>query len=73
MDAQKTPDDQSSDQRPAQKVDGDGDGAAKSQPWKEFFKVSETTVESNGNKDAAKTEKDEIRLLPQVDDKDLGG
>jgi hypothetical protein len=45
------------------------DDQTKSQPWKQFFQVAETNVGQDGKK----AEKSEIRLLPQRDDKDLGG
>jgi hypothetical protein len=41
----------------------------KAQPWKKFFNVSETTIEN----DDSNIREDEIRILPQRDDKDLGG
>ncbi|KAI1357267.1 hypothetical protein F5Y08DRAFT_324651 [Xylaria arbuscula] len=41
----------------------------KSQPWKDFFQVSKDTAEN----DTVTSNNGEIRLLPQRDDKDLGG
>jgi len=45
------------------------ENVGKAQPWKEFFNVCETTIENN----SPNIRKDDIRLLPQRDDKDLGG
>jgi len=43
---------------------------AKSQPWKAFIKIEETSVPKNGPNAAGSSE---LRILAELDDKDLGG
>jgi hypothetical protein len=43
---------------------------AKSQPWKAFIKIEETNVAKNGPTAAGSSE---LRILAELDDKDLGG